>query len=123
MGMRKRFREIQRSIPKEKPLQSSTSPSYPFPTPEGSGAVPCRGTDCQGTGPRLTLHIHADGLDGRHSHPVLRLAVVAAALRAGDALDPQRLVEHGRLLELVRRAASSLGPPHLGGRVTALGLA
>lgn len=24
-----------------------TSPSYPFPTPEGSGAVPCRGTDCR----------------------------------------------------------------------------
>lgn len=63
---------------------------------------------------RLTLHIHPDGLDGRHAHAVLSLAVVAAALRARDALDAQCLIEHRCFLELVRRAARGLGPTHLG---------
>lgn len=65
-------------------------------------------------GPQLTLHVHADGLDGRHPHAVLSLAVVAAALRACNTLDAQRLVEHRCLLELVRGATCRLGPPYLG---------
>lgn len=65
-------------------------------------------------GCRLTLHVHADGLDGGHAHAVLSLAVVAAALRARNAFNAQRLVEHRRLLELVGSAARGFGPPHLG---------
>lgn len=61
----------------------------------------------------LTLHIYADGLDGSHPHPVVGLAVVAAPLHPLDALDPQRLVVDGRLLELVGRTAGRLRPPHL----------
>lgn len=61
----------------------------------------------------LTLHIYADGLDGSHPHPVVGLAVVAPPLHPLDALDPQRLVVDGRLLELVGRTAGRLRPPHL----------
>lgn len=107
--------EKQLSTAKDRSLPSSTTTPllHPAPSPHLE-AVTCR---VQGLmGPRLTLHIHTDGLDGRHAHAVLGLAVVAAALRAGDALDPQRLVEHRCLLELVRCAAGSLGPPHLGGQ-------
>ena len=64
----------------------------------------------------LTLHVYTDGLDGSHPDAVLRLAVVAAALHAGDVRDTQRLVEDERLLELLRGAAGRLGPPHLRGR-------
>lgn len=103
-------------------LSSSPSPCHfsilPLPrplgfrTPEGDRPVWVQILE----GPQLTLHVHADRLDGRHAHSVLRLAVVAASLRAGDALDPQGLVEYRRLLELVRCAAGSFGPPHLGGQ-------
>lgn len=102
-----------------------SSPSLPcyfsiliFPHPLGfgipGGARPVRVQSLEG--PQLTLHVHADGLDGRHAHSVLRLAVVAASLRAGDALDPQSFIEHRSLLELVGCAARSFGPPHLGGQ-------
>lgn len=75
----------------------------------GSGGID-RGVPC-----RLTLHVYPDGLDGSHPHPVVGLAVVAAALHPLDALDAQRLVVDGRLLELVRGTSRRLGPPHLQG--------
>lgn len=73
----------------------------------GSGGID-RGVPC-----RLTLHVYPDGLDGSHPHPVVGLAVVAAALHPLDALDDQCLVVDGRLLEFVRGAACCLCPTHL----------
>ena len=49
----------------------------------------------------LTLHVYADGLDGSHPHPVVRLAVVATPLHSLDTLDAQCLVVDGCFLELV----------------------
>lgn len=124
MGMYKGNRAVQGLGTAETPLGSQKESLQGPPPPRGHrsilrlphlrrGAAPSG----LGPGPGLTLHVHADGLDGRHAHAVLRLAVVAAALRARDALDAQRLVEHRRLLELVGRAARGLGPPHLAGGV------
>lgn len=96
------------------PLRCHFSTLLPTPPsqPEPLGAGPWPGGE-EGVR-RLTLHVHPDGLDGGHTHAVLSLAVVAAALRVRDALNAQRLVEHRRLLELVRCTARSLGPTHLG---------
>lgn len=77
--------EVRSLLPSSTEVSLLQPPSRPPRLPSPAPGAP---------GPALTLHVHADGLDGGHAHAVLCLAVVAAALRARDALDAQRLVEH-----------------------------